>query len=73
MNDYSSGYIGEGSTLTVLDLTNAAQPARIARMPLPGAVEALDIAGDLVFVTDGARGLQIVDVMTGAAPVPRGS
>jgi uncharacterized repeat protein (TIGR02543 family) len=72
----SDCYIGEGSTFTVLDVSNPAAPTPIARLALSGLVQ--DIAlftssgHQYAAVADGDAGLQIVDVTVPAAPALRG-
>jgi len=59
-------YVGEGSSLTLLDITDPAHPARYARLPLDGVVEDITLAGERLYVA-GTRGLQIFDVRSPAA------
>jgi pimeloyl-ACP methyl ester carboxylesterase len=70
------GYVGEGSTFTVLDVSNAAAPTPVGRLAIPGLIQ--DIAlftvnnHQYAAVADDDAGLQIVDVTTAATPTLRG-
>lgn len=69
-------YIGEGSTFTVLGMSNPSAPSPIGHLATPGLVQ------DVVLFTNSGRqyaavadddaGLQIVDVTTATAPALRG-
>jgi uncharacterized repeat protein (TIGR02543 family) len=69
-------YIGEGSTFTVLGMSNPSAPSPIGHLAMPGLVQ------DVVLFTNSGRqyaavadddaGLQIVDVTTATAPALRG-
>jgi pimeloyl-ACP methyl ester carboxylesterase len=69
-------YIGEGSTFTVLDVSNPAAPTPIARLALPGLVQDIALFSasgrQYAAVANGDAGLQIVDVTTPTAPALRG-
>lgn len=55
-------YIGEGSDLTVLDLSGSARLHPIARLALPGGVQTIQVVDDLAYVTVGERGVAVVDI-----------
>ena len=48
--DYA--YLGEGAALTVLDVSDPAQPVRVSRLALPGIVQGIHIVGDYAYVAD---------------------
>jgi uncharacterized repeat protein (TIGR02543 family) len=69
-------YTAEGSTFTILDVSNPSAPSPISRLAMPGQVE--DIAlftnsgHQYAAVADGDAGLQIVDITTPTTPTLRG-
>lgn len=65
-------YIGEGGALTILDIGNIDQPTPIARLPLPGIVNDLQVVGNFVYIADDYSGLQIIDVSDPHNPLRRG-
>jgi hypothetical protein len=46
-------YIGIGSSIVTLDMTNQSQPKPVSRTDIPGYVVDLCVGGDLLFVTNG--------------------
>lgn len=65
-------YAGEGSTFTVLDVSNPAAPSPVGRVALPGLIQdiALFTADSHLYaaVADDDAGLQIVDLANFSAP-----
>jgi hypothetical protein len=51
-----------GSTVRVVDLSDAAVPEVIATIDPPGANTGVVVDGDLAYVTAAAEGLQIYDI-----------
>jgi hypothetical protein len=69
----SYAYIGEGSGLTILDISNPASPTTVGRTsPMPGILEDVAVSGDYAYVADGDGGLRVVDVSDPANPVEVG-
>jgi uncharacterized repeat protein (TIGR02543 family) len=69
-------YIGEGSTFTVLNVSNPAAPTPVARLAMPGLVQDIALYSasgkQYAVVADGDAGLQVVDVTTPTAPALKG-
>ena len=66
-------YVGIGSRIVVLDVTNPAAPHKIGQSAiLPGLVQDVHVSGALLVVALGEAGVQILDVHTPAAPTLRG-
>lgn len=66
-------YVGEGPSLTILDVTNPAAPAVVGRSPvLPEIVNGVAVAGNYAYVADLTGGLRIIDVANPAAPTEAG-
>ncbi|NJN68347.1 MAG: hypothetical protein HC884_17370 [Chloroflexaceae bacterium] len=64
-----TAYLGEGTTVTILDVRDATNPHRLATLALSSLVWDMDIEGSLLFVANGRTGgIQIVDVSTPSAP-----
>jgi PKD repeat protein len=62
-------YVGMGTTLAVLDVTDPSQPATIGQTdPWPDAVQSVWVAGDYAYVAAGESGLRIVRISNPAAP-----
>ena len=62
-------YIGEGTRLTILDITNPAQPTLLGKtQPLPGIVRGVMVNGNTAYVANGEAGLHMIDVTNPAAP-----
>jgi hypothetical protein len=66
-------YIGEGASLSIVDLSDPARPLRRSYLPLPDTPHDLALQGSLVFVALRSRGLQIIDVSDSDQPVLLGS
>jgi hypothetical protein len=64
-----TAYLGEGTTVTMLDVRDVTNPQRLATLSLSSLVWDMDIEGSLLFVANGKTGgIQIVDVSTPSAP-----
>ncbi len=67
-------YIGEGVRLTVLDVSNPAQPTVLGKgLPFPDIVQGIFVEGSRAYVAAGFSGLHIIDVTNPANPVEVGS
>ena len=60
--------VGNGSALDVVDVSDNANPERLARALLPGVVQDVTISGTLAYVANGRAGLAIVDLSTPSSP-----
>lgn len=67
----TTAYLGEGATLTVLDVTTPSAPVVLGRLRLNGAIEGLAVAGTTVFAAAGAAGVHFVDASSPGAMVLR--
>ena len=66
-------YLGEGSGLTVLDISVPAQPRQVGSLPLDGSdVEGIAFSGPTAYLVNG-RGLQTVDLSDPIRPTQLGS
>jgi uncharacterized repeat protein (TIGR02543 family) len=69
-------FIGEGSTFTVLNVSNPAAPTPVARLAMPGLVQDIALYSasgkQYAVVADGDAGVQVVDVTTPTAPALKG-
>jgi hypothetical protein len=70
--DGAYAYFAEGGGLSVLDISNALAPTRIARLPLPAIAEGVHASGNHVYIA-ASDGLYIADVSNPAAPKLAGS
>ncbi len=66
--DYA--YAGGRFGLTILDVSNPAQPVEIGHLALP--VVDIEVAGDYAYIAAGDAGLHLVDVSDPTAPVEVG-
>ena len=66
-------YIGEGSTFTILDISNPSAPTPVGRVALPGIIQdiaMLAVSGrQYAIVADDDAGVQVVDVTVPASPL----
>ncbi|MFH0793447.1 MAG: carboxypeptidase regulatory-like domain-containing protein, partial [bacterium] len=60
--------IGEGSNLTVLDVSDPSDPQLVSRKLLPGSLRGLVISDSLAYVFDDSSQLFIVDISVPATP-----
>jgi hypothetical protein len=70
--DGAHAYFAEGGGLSVLDISNALAPTRIARLPLPAIAEGVHASGNHVYIA-ASDGVYIADVSNPAAPKLVGS
>lgn len=62
-------YVGEGPSLTILDISAPASPTVVGKTPsLPDIVRGVAIAGNYAYVADGKHGLRVVDISIPAEP-----
>jgi hypothetical protein len=62
-------YLGEGTSVSILDVSDVARPQKLANLTFPSLVWDMDIEGSLLFVANGnTGGVQIVNVTTPATP-----
>jgi len=67
-------YIGDGTHLRVLDVSNPTTPVSVGLLGLPGPfVEGIHVSETLACVADGTAGLQLVDVTNPTSPTLLGS
>lgn len=66
-------FMAATSGLVILDISDPASPADVARLDLPDSCAALDVSGNLVFVANGIDGLKVIDISKPKAPVLTGS
>lgn len=64
-------YLGEGSSLVVLDISNIAQPTPVGRINCPGMVNGIALNGNFVYVAADDAGLQAIDISIPTAPAIR--
>lgn len=64
----SYAYVGFGPELTVLDISNPAQPVRIGYLLLPDKVRDIQVANEYAYVVTEQAGLHLVDVSTPTTP-----
>ena len=66
-------YVGIGSRVVVLDVTNPAAPQKIGQSTvLPALVQDVHVSGSLLIVALGEAGVQVLDVSMPAMPMLRG-
>ena len=69
--DYA--YVGEGYSLTVLDVSNSAWPTIVGKTPpLPAIVRDVYVVGDYAYVADWSGGLRVIDVSNPVSPTEVG-
>jgi len=62
-------YIGEGYSVTVLDISDPASPTVVGRTPLlPGVVQGIAVTGGHAYVANDSGGLRVIDVSTPSNP-----
>lgn len=66
-------YLGNGTTLTVADLSDPAAPHVLGHVELPSIPQSIAVSGGHAYVADGERGLRVVDVSRPSAPEEVGS
>ena len=60
--------IGEGATLTMLDITSPANPQRLGSLLLDSRIEDLTIVGSVAIAACGPRGVQFIDISDPSSP-----
>ena len=65
-------YVGEGSSLIVVNISNPTTPSRVGRLSMPGKVMDLALLGQYAYVANADAGLQVVDISNPSAPTLRG-
>jgi hypothetical protein len=65
-------YVSEGFALTILDVSNPAEPIVASRTMLPFEVSDIEVLGDYIYVACGNRGLRILNVSNPSEPVEIG-
>ena len=65
-------YVGNGSALQVLDMSDPSSPVVVGEVVLPDSPKAIVEVGTLLYVADRLGGLRIVDVSEPHAPVEIG-
>ncbi|KAB8141641.1 hypothetical protein F8S13_18020 [Chloroflexia bacterium SDU3-3] len=71
--DGSTAYVSEGRTISVLNLTNEAQPTKIGSIEAPGKIHNLELVGSKLYAAIGSYGFVIIDVSTPTKPAKLGS
>ena len=61
-------YVGEGSSLTVVDISAPATPAVVGRIHLVGAAEDVVVSGSHAFVASGRSGVHVVEISAPTLP-----
>ena len=69
-DDYA--YIGNGSVMTILDISDPASPKEVGEIVTPGVVNDIFIRGHYAYVANGWGGLRIIDVIEASSPVEKG-
>jgi len=62
-------YVGNGSALDVVDVSDPSNPTRVGRAMLPGVAEEVIVDGSYVYIAGTRPGLTILEVSTSGAPV----
>lgn len=65
--------IGEGPTLSVLNVSSPGSPQVLGRLRLSGKIESLSMDGNRAFAACGSRGVHIVDLSSPANPAVIGT
>lgn len=65
-------YVGSGTWLMVVDITDPASPTRVGAIELPDFPMGIAASGGLAFVANGDAGLRVIDVSTPSSPVEVG-
>jgi hypothetical protein len=67
-------YLGEGTNVTIVDVSDATKPDKLASLSFPSLVWDMHVEGSLLFVANGnTGGVQVVDVSTPASPKVMGN
>ncbi|MGD0769947.1 MAG: IPT/TIG domain-containing protein [Tepidisphaeraceae bacterium] len=65
-------YIGEGSSLDVINISNPDAPSFVGGIPVPAEIDDIAVSGSFAYVADDDGGLQVVNVGNPSAPSVRG-
>jgi uncharacterized repeat protein (TIGR02543 family) len=65
-------YVGEGSSLLVVSISNPSSPSFVSRLALPANVLDIALNGQYAYVADGDAGLQVVDISNPTVPLLKG-
>ncbi len=66
-------YIGEGSYLTIIDISNPAKPLVLGKtQPMPEIVQDIFVLDNFAYVADGGSGLRVMNISNSTAPVEVG-
>lgn len=65
-------YLGEGTAVTVMDVTNPAEPVHLSRLPLPTMTTEIQVSGSRVFAST-TEAIYIIDVSDPTRPTFLGS
>jgi hypothetical protein len=58
----NTAFYGESSGLVAVNVANPSAPVVLGRVPLPGKISGIEVAGSYAYVANSSCGLQIVDV-----------
>jgi len=61
-------YIGNGSALEILDISNPANPVKLGQVVTPSVVSGIKVSGNYAYVADESDGLRIIDVSNPTNP-----
>ena len=65
-------YIGAGTHLLILNVSNPNSPFREGEVRVPDQVQSVAVNGNIAYLALGGAGVQLVDVTTPTAPLKRG-
>jgi hypothetical protein len=65
-------YLGSGTVLRVVDVSNLASPMVVGEVVLPNVVQGVAASGNHVYVADAEHGLRVIDVSEPEDPVEVG-
>ncbi len=57
----NTAFIGRGSALQLIDVTDPTSPTALGQVTTPGYVEDVFVVGNYAYVADAAGGLRIID------------
>ena len=64
----TTGYLAQGPSLVVMDLSDPANPQELGRAILPDLAQDVSVVGSYAYVADDDSGLQILNISNPAAP-----
>ncbi len=65
-------YVGEGSSLIVVNISNPAVPSLVGRLAMPSMVMDIALLGTYAYVAVADAGLQVVDISNPSSPIIKG-